>query len=120
MDEAFEPFPRPAGNPIYLLGVLLGIWLFASAFLLPEDGQTGFNTWLTGLFIAMTSACALWAPAMRWGSTFLAAWLAASEVFIFQDRPAVVVNDLLVAMAVFAVSLAPPGRALRRAAPAAA
>jgi hypothetical protein len=100
---------RYATVPLWprFVNIALGLWLFASAFLLPHQGNTRFNDWMIGLLVASTALSAVWAPAMRWANTYLAVALAFWALVLEYSSRVTRVHDLVVAGLIFVVSLVP-------------
>jgi hypothetical protein len=97
-----------------LLNLMLGGWLFLSAFLWPHTYNSQTNTWLVGLLIATFAVLASALPAARWLNTGAALWLFASTLVLARADHATLVNNCVVAIAVFAVSLLGPSSLERR------
>jgi len=94
----------PAG--LRAANVLLGAWLFASAFLWQHQDNVAFNDWVCGLIIAASALSAIWVPPFRWVSTGLAVWVGFCAVtFVYHSEPTRV-HDLALAAAVALVSFA--------------
>lgn len=91
--------------PVRSVNVLLGAWLFASAFLWPHQDNARFNDWVCGMLVAASALSAIWAPALRWTSTGLAVWLGFGALFFDYSSQATRLHDLAIAGIVFAVSL---------------
>ncbi len=102
---------RYATVPLWprVVNAVLGAWLFASAFLWPHDGNTRFDTWGVGLLVAATAIQAIWAPALRYANTFLAAWLGFMGLVLEYKSPITRLHDLGMAGLVFVLSLVPGG-----------
>lgn len=100
---------RYATIPLWprIVNTVLGLWLFASAFLWPHNGNVRFDTWGVGLLVASTALSAVWAPAMRFASTFLGAWLGFMGLVLEYQSPITRLHDLALAGLVFVVSLVP-------------
>lgn len=97
------------------VNIVLGLWLFASAFLLDRAGNAGLNAWLVGLFVAAIAFIALYAPGLRFLNTGLAVWLLVSTIWFGYARAWVAFHDAFVAGAMLVVSLVrTPALALRR------
>jgi hypothetical protein len=96
--------------------VVLGVWLFVSAFLWRHSAQQLSNTWILGVLCVAFALVALAAPPARYLNTALAVWLFVSAFALPSVTRTTVVNNALVAAAMFALSLLPleRGRALRR------
>ena len=90
-----------------LLNALLGAWLFASTFLWRHSGDAGFNDWLVGLLVLATALSALYAPKLRWATTFLAAGLGLGALVFSYPSVAARVHDLAVAGAIGVLSFWP-------------
>jgi hypothetical protein len=58
-----------------VLSVLLGVAVFASAFLLPAGSAVFWHDLLLGGLIAVVSVMAIWAPRLRFINVALAVWL---------------------------------------------
>jgi hypothetical protein len=89
-----------------LTNVVLGAWLFVSAFLWAHSPEQQTNTWVVG---ALCVAFALAAVALPWArhlNTLLAIWLFVSTWAMPADRLGTLWNNALVAIAIFLVSLA--------------
>ncbi len=98
---------RDTRSPVGIRGlnVLLGAWLFASAFLWPHHDNEAFNEWLCGLFISASALCAFWAPPFRWVNAGIAVWLAASTLILGYASRVTRIHDLVLAGAVFVISM---------------
>ncbi len=98
---------RETRSPVRIRGlnVLLGAWLFASAFLWPHHDNEAFNDWVCGLLVTASALCAIWAPPFRWVNAAVAVWLGAS-VLIFNYASRVTrIHDLVLAGAMFVVAM---------------
>ena len=98
---------RDARSPVLArgAGVALGVWLFASAFLWPHQGNVRYDDWLCGLFAAASALVAMWAPAFREVPAFIAVWLAAAVAGVLRYRsPATGLHDLVLAGAMLLAS----------------
>ena len=91
------------------LNVLLGIWLFISAFLWSHTPQQRTNTWIVGLLVVAFSLWALSYATARYLNTAAAIWLFFSTWALPTLHAGTVWNNLLVAIAVFIFSLIPAG-----------
>jgi len=114
-------YPAPPGkDPLYtargvdtggvwngarIVNIVLGVWLFISAFLWPHNPASQTNTWLLGVIIAVVGVAGLFTPPIRWVNTAAAIWLFLSTLFINHDMPGTVWNNLIVAILVFILSL---------------
>jgi hypothetical protein len=97
--------------------MVLGIWLFISAFVWPHFAASQTNTWIIGLLIVLVSALAVRNPNVRWGNTALSIWLVISTGWFWPITTATLWNNVIVGFLVFGFSLIgrlQPGRARRR------
>lgn len=93
-----RPGPRYAN-------IVLGAWLFLSAFLWTHYDGSFTNTWLVGALIAAFAIGALRAPALRWVNTALSAWLILTTLFAWPALTGTLWNNVLVGVLVFILSL---------------
>jgi hypothetical protein len=95
-----------SARPQYL-NIILGIWLFISAFIWPHAPALRTNTWILGIIITAVSVVALRTPAARGVNAVAAAWLFFSSLAMTHVSVGTVWNNVLVAIAVFVLSLVP-------------
>lgn len=89
------------------LNAAIGLWLFLSAFAWHHVQSSEVNTCLVGLFVGVSAITATgWAEARRL-TAVLALWLAFTTLVVYPAQPATLWNNLLVAVAVLALSLVP-------------
>lgn len=103
------------------LTLLLGLWLFVSAFIWPRAPASAANAGAVGLVACIAAVAAMWRRRARFLDTALSAWLLASAFLLPQRSGVAFWNDVTVAFAMLALSLV-PGTMYplgRRAAPAA-
>jgi hypothetical protein len=100
-------------SPTRFLNILLGSWLFVSAFLWPHNAEQYSNTWLTGALCVILSVVAMAVPWARYLVTALAVWLFISAFALPSENVGTVWNNALVAIAVFIVSILPAERPTR-------
>jgi len=98
---------RTTGGPVgpRALNVLLGVWLFASAFLWRHPDNVGYNDWVCGLLVAAAALSAVWAPGYRFVSAGIAVWLSFSTLLFGYQSFVARLHDLALAGAIFVVSL---------------
>jgi hypothetical protein len=100
------------------INVLLGAWLFISAFLWPHAPGQFANTWVVGLMVVVLSLIAAggysWA---RYLNAVAAVWLFFATLFMPRMSVGTLWNNCLVAIVVFVVAMT-PGRFGSRIAPA--
>ncbi len=92
------------------LNVLLGIWLFISAFVWPHTTAQMTNTWILGVICVVIALIAMRFDQVRYLNTALAVWLFISAFALSTQSRGTVWNNALVAVAIFIVSLAPADR----------
>lgn len=93
-----------------IVNILLGIWLFISAFIWIHTPAQMTNTWIVGLLAVLFSAIALAVPRARYLNTVLAVWLFISVWVIPTVALGTMWNNVLVAIAIFIFSLVPSVR----------
>ena len=89
------------------LQIVLGIWLFISAFIWPHTTAQRTNTWICGLIAIAFAIIAMKEPRARWVNTALAVWLFFSTIALPHISVGTEWNNVLVAIAMFILSLAP-------------
>jgi hypothetical protein len=87
--------------------VVLGLWLFCSAFLWSHNPSSRNNTWLVGLFVATSAIVAVASTGVRRLTSTLALWLLFTTVLVYPERPLTFWNNLVVAFFIFGMSLLP-------------
>ncbi len=88
--------------------LILGIWLFVSAFLWEHTTAERTNTWILGVLCAVFALLAMKEAGARWLNTALAVWLFISVWALPHDNAGTMWNNAIVAIVVFFVSLASP------------
>ena len=87
--------------------LLLGVWLFISAFIWPHTEAQMTNTWICGVLAVIFAAVAMRAPQARYVNTILAIWLFISAFALTSESIGTVWNNVIVAIAIFVSSLVP-------------
>lgn len=90
---------------VRVINLLLGSWLFVSAFLWRHSGAQLTNTWVVGLLCVLVSLFALRVQSARYLNTVLAIWLFISAFALPVVSNWTVWNNTLVALAIFLLSL---------------
>jgi hypothetical protein len=91
------------------LNLVLGGWLFFSAFLWPHAYRLQTSTWGLGMLIAVFAVLASALPAMRWANSFFALGvLMTAGLALLHGDMHTLVNNGLVGLAVFGLSLVGP------------
>ncbi len=89
------------------MNLVLGAWLFVSAFLWTHTPADRVDDWLVGLAIVVFSVVALTAPAARWVNTAVSAWLFVSAFALPHVHAGTRWNEVLVGLFVFFISIVP-------------
>ncbi len=89
------------------LNIILGVWLFISAFVWPHTAAQRTNTWILGVLAVIFALIALSTPPARWLNTALSIWLFISVWALPHQNIATQWNNALVAIAIFLLSLVP-------------
>ena len=90
-----------------IVNIVLGIWLFVSAFIWPHTYAQMTNTWILGALTVIFALSAMRVPETRYINTVLAVWLVISVWALPSMNLATQWNNAIVAIAIFFVSLAP-------------
>ena len=88
------------------INIVLGAWLFLSAFLWFHSGAQFTNTWIVGLATAGIAIAGLWAAQARWLNVGLAAWLIVSN-WVLPTTSATGWNNFLVGIAILVIAFLP-------------
>src|SRR5439155_23676667 len=96
------------------LNVLLGVWLFISAFGWTHAPAEFANTWICGVLCVVFALIAVGYGPARYLNTALAIWLFISGWALPSPNAGTVWNNVLVAIAVFLLSLVPGLEEARR------
>ncbi len=90
-----------------IVNVVLGIWLFISAFIWPHSYAQMTNTWIVGELCVAFAVIAMRVAEVRYLNTILAVWLFISVWALPRLNVGTAWNNALVAIAMFFVSLSP-------------
>ena len=93
------------------LNVLLGIWLFISAFAWRHNTAEMTNTLVLGVLCAIIALIAMRMEQVRFVNTALGVWLFISAFALKPNSTATGWNNALVAIAIFIISLTPTASA---------
>jgi len=88
------------------LNIIVGLWLFASAFLWRHSAAQFTNTWVMGIVVAAIAAIALSWPAIRYLNTLAGAWLIISAFALPTITAGTRWNNFIVGIVVVVLSLA--------------
>lgn len=92
------------------LNVLLGAWLFISAFVWPHDTAQFTNSWILGVVCVAAGFIAMSVDKMRYLNTALSVWLFLSVFLLGTQSEATRWSNILVAVGIFVLSLTPSER----------
>ena len=94
-----------------ILNLVLAIWLFVSAFVMPHSPVTAWNAMIVALFAAAVSLLA-WAapgrPGLRHGTSLAAIWLVMEVMLLPHVALTTIFGEVLAAMGFAAVALLIP------------
>jgi hypothetical protein len=62
--------------------IVLGLWLFTSAFVWLHAPTVFTSTWIVGLLVALFGGLSIRRPLFRYANALLGAWLVASSIFL--------------------------------------
>jgi hypothetical protein len=102
-----ERGPATRGAPPRIVNIILGVWLFLSAFLWPHNQAQLTNTWIVGVLCVIFALIAMAVPWVRYLNTLLAIWLFISAWALPMTNAGTIWNNVLVAIAMFIASLIP-------------
>jgi uncharacterized membrane protein SirB2 len=89
------------------LNILVGIWLFISAFCWPHSSAQFANTWILGVICVVVAAIAMRVEQVRFLNTLVGIWLFISAFALPGSSPGTNWNNALVGVAIFIISLTP-------------
>jgi hypothetical protein len=116
MAVPIERGPTIHGASPRVINVILGAWLFISAFAWAHSREQMTNTWVVGVLAVCFALAAMALPWVRYLNTVLSVWLFISAWALPTVSIGTVWNNVLVAIAMFVISLVPntptatPGR----------
>ncbi|MHB8419053.1 MAG: SPW repeat domain-containing protein [Myxococcales bacterium] len=90
-----------------IANIVLGVWLFISAFLWPHNYAQMTNTWVLGVLCVIFALVALTAPPARYLNTALAVWLFISAFALPTHLQGTIWNNAVAAVLIFFFSLVP-------------
>jgi len=88
------------------LNIIVGIWLFISAFVWRHSAAQFTNTWIMGIIVVAIAAIALAWPAIRYLNTLAGAWLIISAFALPAIMAGTRWNNFIVGVVVVVLSLA--------------
>ena len=87
--------------------MVVGVWLFISAFVWPHTRFETNNTWILGVLCFLFAYLSLRAPAVRYLNALVAIWLFVSAFALPAAESRTVWNNAIVAIIIFVLSLTP-------------
>jgi hypothetical protein len=94
-------------NTARVVNIVLGIWLFISAFIWPHSYSQMTNTWVVGVLCVAFAVISMRVPEARYLNAILAVWLFISVWALPTISAGTRWNNALVAIASFAAAMAP-------------
>jgi hypothetical protein len=95
------------GRTARTLNLILGAWLFVSAFLWTHTAADRVSCWAVGLGVVAFAVIAMTIPVARWVNTALAVWLFISAFALPHLHAGTRWNEVIVALFVFFLSIVP-------------
>jgi hypothetical protein len=108
-----ERRPVTRGATPAILMVVIGVWLFISAFAWPHSTAQMNNTWIMGILCVVFALVSMAVPWVRYLNTVLAVWLFISAWALPMESVGTVWNNVLCAIAIFVLSLLAGGAVVR-------
>jgi multisubunit Na+/H+ antiporter MnhE subunit len=93
--------------PARTLHLILGLWLFVSAFAFQRTPSAFTNAWIVGLASAVVALAAMTRAPARYVNTLLAAWLVVSAFALPHRSPAAFWHDVAAGLLMLLLSLVP-------------
>jgi hypothetical protein len=94
-------------NTARIISLILGAWLFISAFIWPHSASQLNNTWILGALVVVFTIVSMKVPEVRYLNAVVAVWLFISVWALPTYELGTQWNNALCAIAIFFVSLAP-------------
>ncbi len=92
------------------INLVLGIWLFVSAFLWNHGVAQRTNTWIMGVLFVVLAFIAMSVPTARFLNTILSVWLFISVWVLPHQSQATMWNNGVIAVLVFEITLMSGGQ----------
>ncbi len=100
-----RPVDRRPGTVDTTANIVLGIWLFISAFIWPHTDASRMNTWICGLLVAALAVATMWIRPVRWLNAALGLWVVVGAVLIPHGSAGTLWNNLIVGLLVLLISV---------------
>ncbi len=96
---------RAAPASLSYINLVVGVWVFISAFLWPHTFAMRTDTWIVGALIVLFSLLAMTTPPLRFVNTALAVWLFVTTLAFPHVRLGTLWSNIIASIIVFVVSL---------------
>lgn len=90
-----------------IVNLLLGVWLFISAFVWPHTHAQMTNTWILGVLTVIFALVAMRVPKVRYLNSLLSVWLFISAFALHRLNNGTAWNNAILAIVIFFLSLVP-------------
>jgi hypothetical protein len=88
--------------------ILLGLWLFVSAFAWPHSRDACAAAWISGAMIVMNAFAAIWASPARFFNVLIGGIALVWQAAAAAHEPAARMNGIVCSALVIALALVPP------------
>ena len=100
-----RPVDRRTSNTARIVNVVLGVWLFISAWIWPHTETSRANTWICGLLVMAIALVALRIRPMRWLNAAIGAWVVIAGFLFPHIAAGTMLNNIIVGLLVLLVSV---------------
>ncbi|MFT3775783.1 MAG: SPW repeat protein [Minicystis sp.] len=90
-----------------VVNIILGLWLFISAFIWVHTSAQMNNAWIVGVLAMAFAIIALRVPEVRYLNTVLGVWLFISVWALPTENRSTMWNHIIIGIAMFLASLSP-------------
>jgi len=87
------------------VNMVLGAWLFVSAFIWPHTEASQLNTWICGLLVFLIALLAYRIPSVRWLNAALGLWMVISGFVLPHITIATMWNNVIVGLLIMLIAL---------------
>ena len=98
-----------------IVNLVLGIWLFISAFVWPHTTAQMTNTWILGVLTVVFALVAMRVQQVRYLNTLLSVWLFISAFALPRLNDGTAWNNAILGVVIFFLSLVPSTERVQRA-----
>lgn len=100
-----RPVDRRTSNTARTVNVVLGVWLFISAWIWPHTETSRATTWICGLLVAAIALVALRIRPTRWLNAAIGAWLVIAGFLLPDIAVGTMWNNIMVGLLVLLVAV---------------